>query len=227
MQKDKTPLEKQTQEFIRKNPSVINKISPSEIKQLIEILQVHQVELEMQNDELRRLQRDLENERDKYSDLYDFSPVSYFTMDNKGIILEANLTAAAMIGLERQLLIGRPFSDFIVGGDQDIFWVHRKKLFETKTRQTCELRFGPKQGSEFYALLESIVVREENHKKGDLIRTAVTDIQARHQAEDAHHGDFRLRFRSEAILDDLFVDDIAVRRDELSDRHHPRLAVRH
>ena len=119
MQKDKTPLEKQAQEFIRKNPSVINKISPSEIKQLIEILQVHQVELEMQNDELRRLQRDLENERDKYSDLYDFSPVSYFTMDNKGIILEANLTAAAMIGLERQLLIGRPFSDFIVGGDQD------------------------------------------------------------------------------------------------------------
>jgi two-component system cell cycle sensor histidine kinase/response regulator CckA len=104
MQKDKTTLKKQAQEFISKNPSVINKISPTEIKQLIENLQVHHVELEMQNDELRRLQQDLENERDKYSDLYDFSPVSYFTMDNKGIILEANLTAAAMIGLERQLI---------------------------------------------------------------------------------------------------------------------------
>jgi len=87
MQKDKTTLKKQAQEFISKNPSVINKISPTEIKQLIENLQVHQVELEMQNDELRRLQQDLENERDKYSDLYDFSPVSYFTLDTKGIIL--------------------------------------------------------------------------------------------------------------------------------------------
>jgi len=184
MQKDKTALKKQAQEFLSKNPSAIKEIPPTDIRELIEDLQVHQVELEMQNEELRRLQEDIEKGRDKYSDLYDFSPVSYFSLNEKGIILEANLTAAAMVGVERRLLIGRPFSDFIVGDDQDIFWHYRGKLFETKTRQACELRLSPKQGSEFYALLESIVVQED-HKNGNLIRTAVTNIQARHQAEDA------------------------------------------
>ena len=152
MQKDNALLKIQAQEFISKNPSAIIKIPPADIQQLSEDLQVHQIELEMQNDELRRLQQDLENERDKYSDLYDFSPVSYFSMDEKGIILEANLTAAAMVGVARGLLIDRPFSDFIVSDDQDVFYLHRRKLCETKTRQTCELRIRKKQGPEFYAL---------------------------------------------------------------------------
>ena len=100
MQKDKTALKKQAQEFINKNPSAIKEIPPMDIKELIEDLQVHQIELEMQNEELRRIQGDFEKARDKYSDLYDFSPVSYFTMNEKGIILEANLTAAATVGVE-------------------------------------------------------------------------------------------------------------------------------
>ena len=207
MQKDKALLKIQAQEFISKNPSAINKIPPADIQQLIEDLQVHQIELEMQNDELRRLQQDLENERDKYSDLYDFSPVSYFSMNEKGIILEANLTAAATVGVERGLLIGRPFSDFIVGDDQDIFWVHRKKLFETKTRQTCELRLSPKKDSEFYALMESIVVQED-HKNGNLIRTAVTDIHARHQADTAlRKSEERYRGLVETMQEGLGVAD--------------------
>ena len=234
MQKDKTTLKKQAQEFISKNPSAINKIPPTDIKQLIEDLQVHQIELEMQNDELRRLQQDLENERDKYSDLYDFSPVSYFTMNEKGIILEANLTAAAMVGVERGLLIGRPFSDFIVGDDQDIFWVHRKKLFETKTRQTCELRLSPKQDSEFYALMESIVVQED-HKNGNLIRTAVTDIHARHQAEDAlRKSEERYRGLVETMQEGLGVADqyyqftfVNQRFCEMLGYHHDEMIGRH
>ena len=205
MQKDKAQLKLQAQEFISKNPSALDKIPPKDIQQLIEDLQVHQIELEMQNDELRRLQQDLENERDKYSDLYDFSPVSYFTINAKGIILEANLTAAAMLGVERGLLIGRPFSDFIVGDDQDIFWVHRKKLFETKTRQTSELRLSPKKDSGFYALMESIVVQED-HKNGNLMRTAVTDIHARHQAEDAlQKSEKKYRLLVENAGDAIFI----------------------
>ena len=234
MQKDKTTLEKQAQEFISKNPSAIDKIPPTDIKQLIEDLQVHQIELEMQNDELRRLQQDLENERDKYSDLYDYSPVSYFTINEKGIILEANLTAAATVGVERGLLIGSPFSDFIVGDDQDIFWVHRKKLFETKTRQTCELRLSPKQGSEFYALMESIVVQED-HKNGNLIRTAVTDIHARHQAEDSlRKSEERYRGLVETMQEGLGVADqyyqftfVNQRFCEMLGYHHDEMIGRH
>ena len=185
MKKDKTTLKDQAQEFMNKNPSAIKKIPPTDIKQLIEDLQIHQIELELQNEELRRFQQDLEKARNKYSDLYDFSPLSYFTINEKGIILEANLTAAAMVGVERGLLIGRPFPDFIVRDDQDVFYHHRRKLYETKTRQTCELRIRTKQGPEFYAHLESIVVLVDK-KNSNLIRTAVTDIQeARHQAEAA------------------------------------------
>jgi len=207
MQKDKTALKKQAQKFISKNPSAIKEIPPMDIRELIEDLQVHQIELEMQNEELRRIQGDLEKSRDKYSDLYDFSPVSYFTMNEKGIILEANLTAAAMVGVERRLLIGRPFFDFIVGDDQDIFWVHRKKLFETKTGQACQLRIRKKQFSQFYALLESIVVQQDQ-KNGNLIRTAVTDIQARHQADAAlRKSEERYRRLVETMQEGLGVAD--------------------
>ncbi len=205
MQKDKTTLKKQAQEFIKKNPSAIENTPSMDIRQLVEDLQIHQIELEMQNEELRRLQQDLEKERDKYSDLYDFSPVSYFTINEKGIILEANLTAAAMVGVERELLIDRPFSDFIVREDQDVFYLHRRKLFETMTGQTCELRIGTQQGSEFYANLESIVVQVDK-KNGNLIRTAVTDIQARKQAEDAlRESEEKYRLLVENANDAIFI----------------------
>ena len=86
MKKGKPTLKEQAQEVISKNPAAIEKIPPMDIKQLIEDLQVHQIELEMQNEELRRVQQDLEKARDKYSDLYDFSPACYFTINEKGII---------------------------------------------------------------------------------------------------------------------------------------------
>jgi len=207
MKKDTTTLKNQAQELLRKDPAAIKKIPPADIRQLIEDLQVHQIELEMQNEELRRLQQDIEKTRDKYSDLYDFSPLSYFTINEKGIILEANLTAAAMVGVERGLLIGRPFSDFIVRDDQDVFYHHRRRLYETGIRQTCELRIREKQGSEFYALLESIVVQEDSGK-GSLIRTAVTDIHARKQAEDAlRKSEKRYRRLVETMHEGLAVAD--------------------
>ena len=184
MKKNQTLLKKQAREFIRKNPAAIRNVPPTDIKQLIEDLQVHQIELEMQNEELRRTQQELERARDKYSDLYDFSPVSYFTMNEKGIILEANLTAADKLGVERKFLIGATFSDFISAEDQDVFYFHRKKLYETWTRHTCELKIIPKQGSEFYAHLRSITVHKSK-QNCTLIRTAVTDIHERHQADAA------------------------------------------
>ena len=207
MKRDKTTLKRQAQEFIDKNPAAIKEIPPSDIRQLIEDLQIHQIELEMQNEELRRLQQDLEKARDTYSDLYDFSPVSYFTINEKGIILEANLTAAAMVGLARGLLIGRPFPDFIVRDDQDVFYHHRRKLYETQAKQTCELRIRDKQGSEFHALLESIAVPGDR-KDSTLIRTAVTDIHARKQAEDALRiSEKRYRRLVETMHEGLGVTD--------------------
>jgi PAS domain S-box-containing protein len=153
-----------------------------DIYELIHELEVHQIELEMQNEELRQAQLDLEAARDKYSDLYDFAPVGYFSISDKGLILEANLVSATMLGMERGKLTGRRFSQFIAKDDQDVFYLHRQKLFETKTKQVCELKLTKKDGTEFYAQLESYAVKD---KAGNYsaIRTSLSDITERKQAD--------------------------------------------
>ena len=85
---------------------------------LIQDLEIHQVELQAQNEELRRSQIETEEARRKYSDLYDFAPIGYFTLDAQGVILEANLTGAALLGLNRRGLIRRGFRRFVKQEDQ-------------------------------------------------------------------------------------------------------------
>ena len=170
-----TDLGRKADEFINKFPSAIKKIPPKNIQYLVEDLQIHKTELEMQNEKLRRAQLEFQEKQDKYSDLYDNSPVGHFSIDNKGVILEANITGATLLGVERGLLKGRLFSDFITRDDQDIFYLHRKELLETKAKQRCELRLVKKNGSQFYAHLECIAILD---KKGKLnqIRAVVSDI---------------------------------------------------
>jgi PAS domain S-box-containing protein len=178
----KNGLRERAEEFINKNPLAIKEIPPDDVKKLIEHLQVHQIELEMQNEELRRAQLELEEARDKYSDLYDFAPVGYFAISDKGVILEANLTGATMLGVERALMIGKPFSKFINRDDQDIYYHHQRELIETESKQTCELGIVKKDGSQFHAQMECIPVFDENGKL-DQIRAAMTDITVRKRAE--------------------------------------------
>ena len=106
-------LRKQADQVIKENLKMkksVPKIKPRAGKDLIHELQVHQIELEMQNDELRRIQNELEKSRDKYTNLYDFSPVGYFTISEKGIISEVNLTGAVMLGTERKKIISAVLS---------------------------------------------------------------------------------------------------------------------
>ena len=158
--------------------------SPGRMATLIHELQVHQIELKMQNDELRRIQGELEKTRDKYSHLYDFAPVGYFTLSEKGIIEEANLSCAAMLGVERSSLIGKPFSRFIFKDDQDVFYFHQKTLFEANAKQVCELRLVRRDRTQFHAQLESIVAK---NSKGDIAQTqtTITDTNERKLAEEA------------------------------------------
>ena len=79
-------------------------------------LQVHQIELEMQNEELRRAQETIAESRDRYADLYDFAPVGYFTLDPQGLILEVNLTGARLLGAPRDSLLRKPFILFVAPG---------------------------------------------------------------------------------------------------------------
>jgi len=153
-----------------------------DINELIHELEVHQIELEMQNEELRQAQQDLEAARDKYTDLYDFAPVGYFSIGDEELILDANLTGATMLGVERGKLTGGRFSQFITRDDQDVFYFHRQKLFETKTKQVCELKITKKDGTEFYAQLESCPVKDEKGNCSSL-RSSLSDITERKQAD--------------------------------------------
>jgi PAS domain S-box-containing protein len=163
---------------------------------LIHELEVHQIELEMQNEELRRSQVDLEVSRSKYSDLFDFAPIGYFVFDDKGLILEANLTGANLLGMARGHIIKKPFSLFIVREDRDKFSYCKNNVIQTRTGQTCEIRLLKKDKTEFYAQLECEVVRETLVDSVQ-IRAALFDITERKEADEA-------RWESEERLKSLF-----------------------
>lgn len=143
-------LRKRAESFLSAPANSTEEALPGDVRHLVEELHVYQIELEMQNEQLRNTQLELEAARDRYSDLYDFAPTGYFTIDNKGMILEANLTGASILGVEKGLLIGTPFSKFINRDDNDIFHLLRQKLIETKNSQTCELALVKKDGAQFH-----------------------------------------------------------------------------
>ncbi len=165
----------------KKKAEDIQNMTEQDIRALVHELQVHQIELEMQNEELRRAQAELEASRAKYSDLYDFAPVGYFTFDKQGLILDANLTAARELGIERSLLINKPFRTFIITEDREIFDSHLRKVFETGNRQTCEIRLKRKSSSEFYAQLESKGAKDSFDN--NICRTSLIDITERKRSE--------------------------------------------
>ncbi len=210
-------LRERAAEFVKQNPSAIRKIPSGDVQSVIEDLQIHQIELEMQNEELRRTQLELEDARDKYLDLYDFAPVGYFTISDKGMILEANLTGADMLGVERGLLIGKPFSKFIDRNDQDIFYHHHRKLIATKDRQTCELRLVKKDGPRFHGHMESVHVLGEQGNL-DQIRVAITDISERKGVEEA----LRESKEKYSLLFENASDAIFVTQDGVIEFPNPR-----
>lgn len=164
-------------------------LSPEEGQQLLHELRVHQIELEIQNEELRRTQVELEASRARYFDLYDLAPVGYATLSEQGIILEANLTLADLLGVTRKEVVQRPLTRFISPTDQDIFYQHRRQLFTAGAPQVCELRLLHANGDSFWAQLEAIKV--QNADEEDTCRVIISDIRARRQAVEAlrqsHH----------------------------------------
>lgn len=156
--------------------------SPEEIRQTLHELRVHQIELEMQNEELRRIQAELEASQLRYFDLYDLAPVGYFAVSEQGLILEANLTAATLFGVPRRSLLAQPLSNLIIREDQDIYYRHRKKLFSTGEPQTCELRMLRTDAAPFWARLDATAVREGGGAA--VCRIVVIDIAERKQLEE-------------------------------------------
>ena len=163
--------------------------TPETTRTLLHELQVHQIELEMQNEELRRTQGELEDSRASYFDLYDLAPVGYCTIDEKGLILQANLTLATLLGVARNALVMHPFFRFILQEDADIFYLLKEKVLAAHATVadpaalscSCELRLKRGDGTPVWV---NLVVTAATGESGEtVLRVVVTDISARKLAE--------------------------------------------
>ena len=140
-------------------------------------LEVHQIELEMQNEELLQAREKMEALLEKYTDLYDFAPVGYVTLDPQGIILEASLTLASLLGIARSALITRRFGLFVSWDDLAAFSSFLQKAFESKVKQGCEVTLQA-EGRPIEVALEAIAFESRQS-----CRVAVTDITERKRTE--------------------------------------------
>ena len=151
-------------------------------RKVVHELQVHQIELEMQNEELRQAQGTIVASQERYADLYDFAPIGYFTFDHMGLITEVNLTGASLLGIERGQLSKKPFSLFVAVPFRDTFHRHYRDVSITGTAGTCELQLTRKGGTSFYVSVQSMPVWDaEGNLTG--IRSAIGDTTERKQAE--------------------------------------------
>jgi PAS domain S-box-containing protein len=176
-------LRNRAEKSLRKRPADLGKSPVEDVQNLIHELRVHQVELEMQNEELRKAQVELAESRDKYFDLYDCAPIGYFTLGGNGLIVEANLAGADLLGFERASLIRKGFSQFVAPGSRDAFYSHRKQALETGSRQTRELKLLKKNGEGFHSQMQTVSVGG-NERKSNQLRIAVIDITERKRAEE-------------------------------------------
>jgi PAS domain S-box-containing protein len=177
-------LRRRAEELLGQRPEDIEAIPGDDIQRLIHELRVHQIELEMQNEELRKTQGEINELLTKYFDLYELAPVGYLVIDKKGLILEANLTGANLLGVQMRYLIKKRFSRFVEPDSQDRFYFHRKQVLQTGAKQICELRLVKKDGTPFHAQLDSMAV-QDGEGNSNQFRTAITDITERKQAEEA------------------------------------------
>ncbi len=155
-------------------------LTHDQAKKLMHELRVHQIELELQNEELITAQAQLQAAQARYFDLYDQAPVGYLTLDADGIILTANFTAAKLFGAESRPFAGESLTKFILPEDQDIFYLHRRQL-EKNAAKDCELRMAG--AAPFWARLSSTMgPRAEG---APLWRITVSDISETKKAQAA------------------------------------------
>ncbi|BDZ66948.1 sensor histidine kinase [Methanobacterium ferruginis] len=178
-----------------------------EINELIHELEVHQIELEIQNENLIKTQILLEESRRDYVELYDFAPVGYFTFDKNWIIKRVNLTGFTILGIPRKFLINTAFVRYIDPSYRKIFYEHCQEVKESHEKNHCELELLSKEKSPFFASLDSIMVSDKGGKFKEF-RTILTDITERKRAEkEIEESNNRLKAIIDAIPDLMFEVD--------------------
>jgi PAS domain S-box-containing protein len=154
-------------------------------QRLFHELQVHQIELELQNEELNHVNSLARGALEKYTDLYDFAPVGYFSVDERGQMEELNMTGAVLLGVERSRLTGRRFQLFVEPGCRSVFQQFLERLFSGSDRQFCELELLRESSGSFWAEIAGTSMPLVDGERR-LARIVVSDISARKIAEKEH-----------------------------------------
>ncbi|MFH2122499.1 MAG: PAS domain S-box protein [Pseudomonadota bacterium] len=152
---------------------------------LIHELEVHQIELEMQNEELRRAQDALLAEKKRFQDLYDQVPVGYLSLSDRDLVVDANKRVHTLLGMDRGELLQQPFTRFILPEDQDLFYLFRRRFMQTNTQTDVDLRMLHADGSPVWARLSIALIQSSDHDTTQSFGITITDISEKKQLEEA------------------------------------------
>jgi two-component system, cell cycle sensor histidine kinase and response regulator CckA len=169
-----------------------------DMQRLVQELQIHQIELEMQNEQLEQARAETEMALERYTDLYEFAPSGYFTLDREGTIRQANLTGSALLGVDRSRLMNRRFGLFVAEKSRAVFRTFAAKVFASQLRETCEVMLLREGKPPFYARVEA-----RSSENGQECRVVVVDITERRRSEE--------KIQEQANLLELAHDAIFVR----------------
>ena len=184
---DEIELRLRAERRLRGESKTLSIQSGKESQRLLYELRVYQIELEMQNAELRQAQEELIAAHDDYRNLYDFAPVGYLSISVDGHILRANLTSASLLGVERHALLRQPFAHFIARDGQERYHFFRGRLRQSDAPQTVELPLKKADGTAFWARLDAIIARPTptaGVREAPVYQLTITDISARKLAEE-------------------------------------------
>ena len=175
-------LRKSAEAGLRNQAGRLDELSRQGMKQIVHELGTYQIELEMQNENLRQVLLELEESRRRYTDLYNYAPVGYFTFDLDGMVILANLTGASMLGTTRRQLLKKPFTVFVHEDDRELFYQCIRDTMRQHSNQFCEMRFQKKDGAVMHVHLESRPVRDDTGTVVAILTTA-TDISVHKRLE--------------------------------------------
>ena len=167
-------------------------------QRLVQELQIHQIELEIQNEQLEQARADTQAALERYTDLYEFAPSGYFTLDRDGTIRQVNLTGSALLGVDRSRLVNRRFGHFVAENSRAIFRVFAEKVFAGRSSETCETVLLREGKPPFYARIEA-----RSTENGQECRATVVDVTESKLAEE--------KIREQTNLLELAHDAIFVR----------------
>ena len=191
-------LREQAEDLIRQR-SESSPDSPPDIIELIHELRVHQVELEIQNEELQRAQEEISDLHHKFENLYEFAPCGYLTINYAGIITDANLTAVALLATDKSSLLRSAFSSFIYAGWENFYLIARKKAGETGEKQSIKLRLKTKDDCILWTRADLEADRKQDGSVNQW-RMVLLDISPQIEAEETIG---RSLANNEALLKEL------------------------